>query len=40
MTILSEKLNLSEKCAKMGCFAPTCPKLDKQLMEGFCHGMS
>ena len=34
-TILSGKLKMSARCAKMGRFAPKCLKLDKQAMEWF-----
>ena len=34
-TILSGKVKMSAKCAKMGCFTPKYPELDKQVREWF-----
>ena len=34
-TILSGKLKMSARRAKMGCFTPKCSELDEQAMEWF-----
>ena len=34
-TILSDKLKMSARRAKMGRFTPKCPELDEQAMEWF-----